>query len=87
MNQEPFYVGIDVSKSRTGCGRSTRRRRMEHGLRRSWVRDLASRLQSLGPAAVVLEATGGLEVPLVSMTAYDDQCPGRSAAPGTSPDR
>ena len=34
------------------------------------IRDLASRLQSLEAAAVVLEATGGLEVPLVaSLTA------------------
>ena len=33
------------------------------------IRDLASRLQSLEPAAVLLEATGGLEVPLVASLA------------------
>ena len=69
MNQEPIYVGIDVSKSRHvgvrpgGDGWSM-------AYDEAGIRDLASRLQSLGPAAVVLEATGGLEVPLVaSLTA------------------
>ena len=33
------------------------------------IRDLASRLQSLGPAARRLEATGGLELPLVASLA------------------
>ena len=70
MNQEPIYVGIDVSKSRLDVGVRPGGDGWSMAYDEAGIRDLASRLQSLGPAAVVLEATGGLEVPLVaSLTA------------------
>ena len=70
MNQEPIYVGIDVSKSRLDVGVRPGGDGWSTAYDEAGIRDPASRLQSLEPAAVVLEATGGLEVPLVaSLTA------------------
>ena len=75
MNQEPIYVGIDVSKSRLDVGVRPGGDGWSMAYDEAGIRDLASRLQSLGPAAVVLEATGELEVPLVaSLTAAACLC-------------
>ena len=57
MNQEPIYVGIDVSKSRLDVGVRPGGDGWSMAYDEAGIRDLASRLQSLGPAAVVLEAT------------------------------
>jgi transposase len=61
-----IYVGIDVSKDRLdlACrpiGESWSLSNNEQGLR-----ELSQRLAQLAPALIVLEATGGLEVPLVA---------------------
>ena len=69
MKQEPIYVGIDVSKSRLDVGIRPSGDGWSMAYDDAGIRDLASRLQSLGPAAVLLEATGGLEVPLVASLA------------------
>jgi transposase len=61
----PVYVGIDVSKDELSVaerpGESWSLPNTEPGLG-----DLAQRLKGLGPALVVLEATGGLEVPVAA---------------------
>ena len=69
MKQESIYVGIDVSKSRLDVGIRPSGNGWSLAYDDAGIRDLASRLQSLGPAAVLLEATGGLEVPLVGALA------------------
>ena len=66
MTQEPHYVGIDVSKATLDVGvRPTvpqwSVRNEEQGIGR-----LVKRLRALDPALVVLEASGGMELPLVA---------------------
>ena len=72
MEQEAIYVGVDVAKAQ-----------MDVAVRPSddgWVvandgsglRQLVSRLKTLEPQIVVLEASGGLELPLVAALAVDE---------------
>ena len=69
MEQEAVYVGIDVAKAQMDVAvRPTGQRwtisNDEHG-----IRELVSRLKALEPAMVVLEPTGGLELPSVAALA------------------
>jgi transposase len=69
MNGERLYVGIDVAKAHLDVavgsgGQEWRVANQEEG-----VQEVVKRLQALSPALVVLEATGGLEVPLVAALA------------------
>jgi len=69
MNGERLYVGIDVAKAHLDVavgpgGQEWRVANQEEG-----VQEVVERLQALSPALVVLEATGGLEVPLVAALA------------------
>ena len=72
MEQEAIYVGVDVAKAQ-----------MDVAVRPSddgWVvandgsglRQLVSRLKTLEPQIVVLEASGGLELPLVAALAVEE---------------
>lgn len=66
MTPPAIYVGIDVSKDRLDValrpsGESWSTSSDEHGLKQ-----LSLRLTELAPALVLLEATGGLETPLVA---------------------
>ena len=69
MEQEATYVGIDVAKSRVDVAARPAGDvwRVDHD--ESGIASLIARLQPLNPAAVLLEATGGIEVPLVSALA------------------
>ena len=69
MKQKPIYVGIDVSKSRLDVGVRPGGDGWSVSYDEAGIKDLASRLESLRPAAVLLEATGGLELPLVASLA------------------
>ena len=69
MGSEPRFVGIDVSKARLDvavrpAGKSWVLPNDETG-----IKGLVPQLVDLGPALVLLEATGGLEVPLVAALA------------------
>ena len=72
MEPKETYVGIDVAKA----GMDIAVRPTDE----SWtvsndgrgIRQLVSRLKTLGPALVVLEATGGLELPLVAALAVEE---------------
>ena len=69
MGSEPRFVGIDVSKARLDvavrpAGKSWVLPNDETG-----IAGLVPQLVDLGPALVLLEATGGLEVPLVAALA------------------
>ena len=66
MEQEATYVGIDAAKSQVDV--ATRPAgdvwRVDYG--EASIASLIARLHSLNPAAVLLAATEGIEVPLVS---------------------
>ena len=72
MEQEAIYVGIDVAKAQVDVAV----RPADDG----WVvpnddagiRQLVSRIRSLQPAMVVLEASGGFELPLVAAMAIEE---------------
>ena len=66
MDQEVTYVGIDVAKSQVDGAARPGGDVWRADYDESGIASLITRLQSLNPAAVLLEATGGIEVPLVS---------------------
>ena len=72
MEQEAIYVGVDVSKARMDVAV----RPADDGWLVSnddaGLRQLVSRLKTLEPAMVVLEASGGLELPLVAALAIEE---------------
>ena len=69
MEQEPIYVGIDVAKARVDVAVRPSGDIWSVDYDETGVAGLVDRLQAMGPAAVLLEATGGLEVPLASALA------------------
>ena len=69
MEGEPRYVGIDVSKAQVDVAvRPTGQRRVV-SYDETGVGELVSQMEDLGPALVLLEASGGLELPLVGALA------------------
>ena len=69
MEQEAIYVGIDVAKDRVDVALRPSGDVWGVAYGESGVSGLVSRLQALKPSAVVLEATGGLEIPLAAALA------------------
>ena len=69
MEQRVNYVGIDVAKARVDVAVRPGGDIWSNENDEAGIEELVVRLQTLGPAAVVLEATGGLEVPLMSALA------------------
>ena len=69
MEQELTFVGIDVAKARVDVAVRPSGDIWSAEYDETGVAGLVDRLQALGPTAVVLEATGGLEVPLASALA------------------
>jgi transposase len=69
MKTEPVYVGIDVAKAslEVAVHQSADRWTVEYT--DPAVATLVARLTALTPSLIVLEATGGLEVPLVGVLA------------------
>ena len=63
MEQEPTFIGIDVAKASVDVAVSPGGGIWCVDYDDAGVSGLVDRLLALGPAAVVLEATGGLEVP------------------------
>ena len=72
MEQEAIYVGIDVAKARVDVAV----RPADDGWLVSnddaGIRQLVSRLKTIEPAMVVMEASGGLELPLVAALAVEE---------------
>ena len=66
MTQEPLYVGIDVSKAALDVGLRPMVQRWSVPNEERGIGELVRRLLELDPALVVLEATGGLELPVVA---------------------
>ena len=69
MKEELSYVGIDVAKARVDVAVRPNGDIWSNDYNEAGIEGLVVRLQTLGPAAVVLEAMGGLEVPLASALA------------------
>ena len=69
MDTPPIFVGIDVSKARLDGYSSPRGGHFSHPNDEPGIASVVARLGPLGPALVVLEATGGLEAPLAAALA------------------
>ena len=69
MEQESVYVGIDVSKNHVEVAVRPTGQTWTISNDESGIRELVSRLKALDPAIVVLESTGGLELPSVAALA------------------
>ena len=69
MGGEPRFVGIDVSKAQVDVAVRPTGQRWVASYDETAVEELVSQMVDLGPALVLLEATGGLELPLVAALA------------------
>jgi transposase len=69
MEQDPTYVGIDVAKGQVDVAVHPTGLRWQASYADEGMQELVSRLRALQPALVLLEATGGLEIPLVAALA------------------
>ena len=66
MEGEPRFVGIDVSKAQVDVAVRPTGQRWVVSYDETGIKELVSQMVDLGPAMVLLEATGGLELPLVA---------------------
>ena len=71
MEQEETYVGIDVAKAQVDVAIRPADDRWRVSYDETGVRQLVSRLKTLEPVMVLLEASGGLELPLVAALAAE----------------
>src|SRR3954469_20649180 len=62
----PLFVGIDVSKAHLDPATRPAQQLGRHANDPAGIAALVARLQPLAPALVVVEATGGLELPLMA---------------------
>ena len=69
MEENPRYVGIDVSKAQVDVAVRPTGQRWAASYDETGVEELVSQMVEIGPAMVLLEATGGLELPLVAALA------------------
>ena len=72
MEQEGIYVGIDVAKAQVDVAIRPSDDRWEISHDDAGVRQLVSQLKTLEPVMVLLEASGGLELPLVAALATEE---------------
>ena len=66
MEQHDIYVGIDVAKARVDVAIRPGGDRREVSNDQAGIAALVAQMQRLNPSALVLEATGGLKLPLVA---------------------
>lgn len=69
MASSDCYVGIDISKTHLDVAMYAPQEHQQVPYDATGVKKLVTRLQALAPALIVLEATGGLEVRVVSALA------------------
>ena len=69
MEQEAIYVGIDVAKAQLDVAVRPGDDRWEVSHDDAGIGQLVPRLKALEPVMVLLEASGGLELPLVAALA------------------
>ncbi len=66
MHQKLHFIGIDISKAHLDIAYSLTQETWQTANDEAEITALVKRLTSLNPPLIVLEATGGLEVPLAS---------------------
>ena len=71
MEQEGLYVGIDVAKAQVDVAVRPTDERWTVSQDDAGIRRLVSRLKTLEPALVLLESSGGFELPLVAALATE----------------
>lgn len=71
MNQALVFVGVDVSKASVDVALRPSEERWRLTRDDEGMRDLVARLQALSPTLIVVEASGGLELPLVAALAAE----------------
>jgi len=69
LQSTPVFVGVDVSKARLDAAATGSDETWSVSNTASGIAQLLKRLQELGPALVVMEATGGFEVPAAAALA------------------
>lgn len=69
MEKEKIYAGIDVAKTRLDIAMRPAGQRWSVSNDEAGIAGLVARLRALSPALVVLEASGGLELPVVAALA------------------
>ena len=69
MEQEVIYVGLDVANVQVDVAVRPGGDRCEVPNDEAGIAALVAQMQELNPAALVLEASGGLELPLVAALA------------------
>ena len=69
MKQKSTYVGIDVTKAQVDVAVRPTGQRWVVSYNETGVGELVSQMKGLDPALVLLEASGGLELPLVAALA------------------
>ena len=72
MEQESIFVGIDVAKAQLDVAVRPADDRWEISHDDAGIGQLVSQLKSLEPAMVLVEASGGLELPLVAALASEE---------------
>ena len=72
MEQQSNYIGIDLSKASIDVAIRPEGIAWQADYDEAGIDGLVSRLARLNPAMILLEATGGLELPLVSALAASD---------------
>ena len=70
MAEAETYVGIDVAKANIDIAVRPTGRVWRASYDAAGIEELVSQLENLTPTTVLLEATGGLELPLVAALAY-----------------
>ena len=71
MEQEATYVGIDVAKAQVDVAIRPTNDRWEIPRDEAGIRKLVSQMKTLEPVMVLMEASGGLELPLVAALAAE----------------
>ncbi len=66
MNTTPIFVGIDISKAYLDAAARPSHQVARHTNDPAGIAALVARLGALAPTLVVVEATGGLELPLLA---------------------
>jgi transposase len=69
MDREPRYVGIDVAKAQVDVAVRPTGQRWQATSDEPGIKELVAQMEALNPSLVVLEASGGLELPLVAALA------------------
>ena len=65
MKTEPAYIGIDVAKDRVDVFIRPTGHSWSVNYVEAEVDELVAKLQTIQPTVAIVEATGGLELPLV----------------------